>query len=435
MRASTKYRSGTSHIQQDARLSEEVLDTTTSFATKLSQVSRRDFMRISQRFGLAATYAAVTGMGGVFSAEALAREANSSYQKRYAKEAKHTLRLGAVHRYEHTLVQRIPLWDFASDLEERTSGELRVEILGGNSVCAEPVCIQKALQGVLDIGVASTQNATGIVPWLNVLDYPFMFQSNGQIYHFLFNPKSEKVFRKTYRDKYNLEMLFGLAELRQIFMGLKWKDTKEITSVTQLAGTKNRVTNTQPGRIAMDLMKLNPVPVAWVETLDAMKSGLIDGMETWPSAATAFNLAPVISHYVGLNFIPGIEHVAIRTQSLDKIGSELTDQVMESAYQAQVATMLSNEAGLLQVSGVMKNPGPDTIFGKNNVKMNFFSEAAHKEAEEMAGATNPAYDEWHQKLNDIGGFNTYEEILPVAREYPKDALAIDVEPRRWWLQV
>src|SRR3546814_11235319 len=101
------------------------------------------------------------------------------------------------------------------------------------------------------MGAASTQNASGIVPWLNAIYFPYMFQSNGQLYNFFFNPKSEKLFRKVYRDKYRMEMLWGLCEMRQIFTGLKWQDKPAITSVTQLAGTKNRVTNTQLGRIAM----------------------------------------------------------------------------------------------------------------------------------------------------------------------------------------
>ena len=89
-----------------------------------------------------------------------------------------------------------------------------------------------------------------------------MFQSNGQIYHFLFNPKSEEPFRRVYREKYKMEILWMMSEMRQLFMGLKWKDVPEITSVTKLAGTKNRVTNTQLGRIAMQLMSLNPVPAS-----------------------------------------------------------------------------------------------------------------------------------------------------------------------------
>src|SRR3546814_10746300 len=87
-----------------------------------------------------------------------------------------------------TLVQRAGVWEFARDLEARTDGAVRVEMLHGNSVCAEQVCIQKSLQGVLDMGAASTQNASGIVPWLNAIDFPYMFQSNGQLYNFFFNP-------------------------------------------------------------------------------------------------------------------------------------------------------------------------------------------------------------------------------------------------------
>jgi hypothetical protein len=215
-------------------------------------------------------------------------------------------------------------------------------------------------------------------------------------------------------------------------MGAKWKDKPAITSVKQLAGTKNRVTNTQLGRIAMQLMNLNPVPVAWVETLDAMKSGLIDGMETWPTACTAFNLTPVVSQYVGLRFIPGTGHTAIRRQSMDKLDAGLQDAVRESAYFTQRTVQLSNEAGLALISGELPDPPADTIFGRNKVRMNFLTAEARQEAEDMASPKKPEYNTWHEQLNKMAGFSVYEKVLPVAREYPVDKLAIDVEPRRWW---
>jgi TRAP-type C4-dicarboxylate transport system substrate-binding protein len=413
-------------------LSEETLDTTTSFDDKLSGVSRRDFGRISKQFGLMATYAGVASMGGVFSADALAQSVNTQYQKKLNKKAKHVLRLGTVVGKKHDRIIRFGYWEFASDLEVRTDGEVRLDILASNSICAEQVCVQKTMQGVLDIASSSTQNASSVAPWLNAIDFPYMFQSNGQLYHFFMNPKSDKFYRKVYREKNRMEILFVLCEMRQLFMGLKWKNKPPITEIGHLAGTKNRVTNTQLGRIAMQLMKLNPVPVAWVETLDALKNGLIDGMETWTTATTAFNMAPVVSQYVGLKFLPGTGHVAINTRSLDKVGSRLADDVMESGYQAQRAVMYSNEAGLALVSGEVPNPGPNTIFGKAGTQMNFFSEEALKECADIADPKRPEYNRWHEKLNKMCGFSLYDEFLPVAREYDKDALAINVEPRRWW---
>ena len=426
------FTKGTAEEAAVRELSEETLDTTTNFDDKMSGVSRRDFGRISKQFGLMATYVGVASMGGVFSADALAQTVNTQYQKKLNKKAKHVLRLGTVVGKKHDRIIRFGYWEFASDLEVRTDGEVRVDVLASNSICAEQVCVQKTMQGVLDIASSSTQNASSVAPWLNAIDFPYMFQSNGQLYHFFMNPKSDKFYRKVYREKNRMEILYVLCEMRQLFMGLKWKNKPPITEIGHLAGTKNRVTNTQLGRIAMQLMKLNPVPVAWVETLDALKNGLIDGMETWTTATTAFNMAPVVSQYVGLKFLPGTGHIAINTRSLDKIGSRLADEVMESGYQAQRAVMYSNEAGLALISGEVPNPGPDTIFGKAGTQMNFFSEEALKECADIADPRRPEYDRWHEKLNEMCGFSLYDEFLPVAREYDKNALAINVEPRRWW---
>jgi len=346
-------------------INDHVLDTTEDLDVKLSGVSRRDFLRVSSTFGLSSALIAASSMTGIFSADALAAAANSVYDKRFSKPVKHNLRMGTAFSNQQTLISRVGTLTFAQDIEERTDGEIRIEILDAGTVCNEPTCIQQSMQGVLDIGLSSTQNASSVAPWLNALDFPFMFQSNGQIYHFMFNPKSEELFRKVYRERHNMEFLFTHAEMRKLFLGAKWAAKDPVTSVTQLEGTKNRVTNTQLGRIAMQLMKLNPVPVAWAETLDAMKSGL-------------------------------------------------------------------NEAALISISGEVPNPGKSTILGQHGVEMNFLTPEALKEAEDMASPTRPEYDVWHERLNQMAGFNVYETLLPVAREYDASSRAIDVEPRRWW---
>ncbi|MGD9869362.1 MAG: TRAP transporter substrate-binding protein, partial [Hyphomicrobiales bacterium] len=292
--------------------------------------------------------------------------------------------------------------------------------------------VQKTVQGAIEMGMSSTQNASSLIPWLNALDWPFMFQNTGQMYHFLFNPKSEQLFRKIYREKYRLEFLWAMCEPRHLFMGLKWKDREPVKSVKELKGAKVRVTNTTMGRIALELMETNPVPVAWVETLDALKSGLIDGAETSAAPAAAFNMAPVLSRVVVLGFIPLIEHHAINTRVLDKLGSDLRDEVMEAAYQAQRSTLYSNEAGQRMILGMEANPSKDTIFGSQNVSVDVLSKEAVDEAEKMCHPSNKAYDEIRNTLNGIAGFDVYEAFLPVAREYSRDGLSINVQPRRWW---
>lgn len=80
----------------------------------------------------------------------------------------------------------------------------------------------------------------------------------------------------------------------------------------------------------------------------------------------------------------------------------------------------------------MPNPAKNTILGSNGVRMNFLTPEALKEAEEIASPKKPEYATWHEQLNKMASFNVYEKILPVARRFPADQLAINVEPRRWW---
>ncbi|MCK4867105.1 MAG: TRAP transporter substrate-binding protein DctP, partial [Alphaproteobacteria bacterium] len=290
-------------------------------------------------------------------------------------------------------------------------------------------------QGIVDIYAASTQNSAGGAPYLNVLDYAYMFPNRAAQYHFLYHPGSQKVLREPMRKRHGVEFLFSHAELRGIQLGLAWKDKPLVTSVTQLAGTKNRVTGTQLGRIAMDLMKLNPTPIAWAETLDGLKQGLIDGAETWASAVAYANMSPVVSQVLNMEFFCGTEHTAMSSKVFDKLGGELQDAVMESSYLTQVHVQAANEAALVNTVGFSEPQLPNTIFAKHGTRVSMFSDAAKREAEEMCSPEfQPEHwEKWRERLNGwSGGMDTYKYIYDIAREIPKDTLAENVEPRRWW---
>ena len=403
---------------------------------KLKHVSRRDLLRLAKQYGITSTLLAAGSLTGAVSLARLAEAANSTYEKRFKTEAKHTLKFGAAGFNERNLlIERAGCLQFAADLEERTDGAIRVEFIGSNQICGQLDCVKKTQQGIVDIFAASTQNSAGGAPYLNVLDYAYMFPSRASQYHFLYHPGSEKVLREPLRQRHNLHFLFSHAELRGIQLGLKWKDKPLVTSVTQLAGTKNRVTGTQLGRIAMEKMQLNPAPIAWEETLDGLKQGLIDGAETWASAVAYANMAPVVSQVVNLEFFCGTEHTAMNADVFDKLEGSLQDAVMESAYLTQVHVQAANEAALVNTVGFSDPQLPNTIFAKTGTRVAMLSDEAKREAEEMCSPEfHPAdWEQWRERLNGwAGGMDTYKFIYDIAREIPKDTLPENVEPRRWW---
>ncbi len=402
----------------------------------LSRISRRDLFKLTGQFGLTSTLLAAGGLGGAVSVASLAKAAESTYTKRFAKEAKHTLKFGAAgFNARNLLIERAGALEFARDLEERTEGEIRVEFIGDNQICGQLNCVEKAQLGIVDIYAASTQNSAGGAPYLNVLDYAYMFPSRAAQYHFLYSPESQRILRDPFEKRHGLKFLFSHAELRGIQLGLQAKDKPTVTKLEELFGTKNRVTGTQLGRIAMQLLNLNPVPVAWEETLDGLKQGLIDGAETWASAVAYANMSPVVSQSVDLKFFCGTEHTAMSAKVFDGFEPHLQDAVMESAYLAQVHVQAANEAALVNTVGYSDPQLPGTIFAENDVRTAFLADDQIKMAEEMCSPEyNPEpWAQWRERLNNwSGGIDTYADIYKVAREIPADMKAENVEPRRWW---
>ena len=400
------------------------------------KIKRRDLMKVAGRYGLSSTLQGAATLGGALTLPELATAANSTYKKRFKNSPKFTLKFGASGLNERNLlIERAGCLQFVNDLEERTEGAIRVEFIGSNQLCGQLSCVKKTMQGITDIYASSTQNAAGGAPYLNVLDYAYMFPSRAAIYYFLYHPDSEKILREPMRRRHGVQFLFSHAELRGIMLGLKWKDKPTVTSVDQLAGTKNRVTGTQLGRIAMNLMKLNPVPVAWEETLDGLKQGLIDGAETWMSAVAYANMSPVVSQCVNLKFFCGTEHTAMSAKVFDKLGSVLQDAVMESAYTTQLHVQGVHEASLVHTCGATNPQMPDTIFAKHGTRVADLSKAELRKAEEMCSPEfQPQHwEEWRERINGwAGGIDTYSSIYNIAREIPVDTRAENVEPRRWW---
>lgn len=402
----------------------------------INAISRRDLFRVAGRYGLSSTLIAAGGLGGAMSVGSLAKAAESTYTKRFSKEPKHTLKFGASgFNARNLLIERMGALDFARDLEERTDGEIRIEFIGDNQICGQLSCAEKTQLGIVDIYAASTQNSAGAAPYLNVLDYAYMFPGRASQYHFLYSPESQKILRDPLEKRHGLKFLFSHCELRGIQLGLKYKDAPTVTKLEELFGTKNRVTGTQLGRIAMELLNLNPVPVAWEETLDGLKQGLIDGAETWASAVAYANMSPVVSQSVDLKFFCGTEHTSMSSKVFNSLDGHLQDAVMESAYLAQVHTQAANEAALVKTVGFSDPQLPGTLFDEFGVRPAFLADDQIKMAEEMCSPEfNPKpWEQWRDRLNKwAGGIDTYTEIARVAREVPKDMLPENVEPRRWW---
>lgn len=402
-------------------------------------ISRREFNRFVGRFGLTSVmlaYASLAKIGYAESDKALEATSHSVYKKRYGKKARHQLRFGAAH-FTRPGLKILPNGSltFVADLEERTDGEIRIEYIGGNQLCRELQCTTQCINGEIDIFSASTQNASTAAPYFNIMDFAYLWPSRASLYHFFYHPESEALLRAPLRKFHRLQFLFSHAELRGFMMGKKYAGKPALNTVAALKGSKVRVTGTQLGRISMKLLGLQPVPVPWSDTLNALRVGAIDGGETWSSAVPYGAWGPVITQDIHSRFMAGNAMTSMNMDRFEQLNNELQQALLESAYLTQIDIQKTSEAKLLQVTGISDPPLPGSYYAEYGIKNVIWSPKELQTAEQLSAPRfNPKpWEKWRERLNRMSGqSDIYQKLYDLARELPQDTSAVDVEPRRWW---
>ena len=253
------------------------------------KVSRRDFSRMAMTLGVTSTlfaWQSFAEAGINPDNQMLAQKAKDIQKERYKTTPKYKFRYGAAgHSTNTEWVAKIGTLDFVRDIEEKSDGAIRIEHLGSGSICGEMNCAEKALQGITDFYVSSTQNASTTLPYLLNLDWGALWPSRAAMYSFAFDHRSEDLFREPMRRLYGMEMLFGDYGLRGLFMGKTkfGEGTPRVDTLAKLRATqaKIRTTGTYYGLKSLQMMGVNPVAISFEEVVDAVRQGAIDGAEAW----------------------------------------------------------------------------------------------------------------------------------------------------------
>jgi hypothetical protein len=114
----------------------------------------------------------------------------------------------------------------------------------------------------------------------------------------------------------------------------------------------------------------------------------------------------------------------------------LQDIVLEVAYDAQQYTQREQERALIEVVGAVPNPGPDTVFAKNGVRVATLSDAEILKSREdvLARVQSRALGGVARAPEqDVRRQDVYKEIYGIAREIPADWPPSPTSSRvRWW---
>lgn len=216
---------------------------------------------------------------------------------------------------------------FAALLEEKTGGEITLQMFHGGTLGNQPDGIEQVRIGGLAIGNFNLGPIGPIVPSANVVSLPFIFKDVDHMFRVL-EGEGGDVIAAGMAEK-------GLVPLSWFDAGARsFYSQKAINSPADVTGLKVRVMNNDLFTGMIAALGGNPSPMAFGEVYQALKTGVVDGAENnWPSyeATGHFEVAGFYSLSQHL-IIP--ECLCINTGVYNALSDEMKVAVKDAAQEA-----------------------------------------------------------------------------------------------------
>ncbi|EAR52557.1 TRAP-T family transporter, DctP (periplasmic binding) subunit [Oceanicola granulosus HTCC2516] len=217
---------------------------------------------------------------------------------------------------------------FAELVEEKTDGEITLQMFHGGTLGSQPDAIEQVRLGGLAVGNFNLGPIGPIVPEANVVSLPFIFKNVEHMFRVL-NGEGGQMIADGMEAKGLIPLAWYDAGARSFYNG-----DGPIASPEDVEGMKVRVMNNDlySGMIAE--MGGNPSPMAFAEVYQALQTGVVDGAENnWPSYESTghYEVAPFFSVSEHL-IIP--ECLCINADAFNGLSEEHQAAVREAAVES-----------------------------------------------------------------------------------------------------
>lgn len=169
----------------------------------------------------------------------------------------------------------ICLYKFKELAEKYSNGKVQVNVFMGGSIGSEEDNVQQCSTGMLHVSTMAVNNVTPFSPAVGFMTLPYIFPKIEDAY---------KLFRSDYVKKDLQELMIKQANVR----ALAWlvggyrvltNSKKEIFQPADMKGLTIRVPKNEIMIATYKAWGVNPIPMAWSETFNALQQGVVDGQD------------------------------------------------------------------------------------------------------------------------------------------------------------
>ena len=244
---------------------------------------------------------------------------------------------------------------FAELVEERTEGAYKIEIHPNGTLGDERTMLESMQMGELDLGIITSGPFVNFSADMGVLDMPFLFSSNEDVYKVL-DGEIGKDLLKTLESS-NLK---GLAYAERGFRNLT-NSVRPVEKADDVKDLKIRVMENEVYTASFKAMGVNAVPMAWNDALTGLQQNTIQGQENPINVIYSYKL------WESQKYATLTRHAyasAIITMSLDSYNKlpedvqKIFDEAAQEAAEYERNWTAEHEAEQLQA---MKDNGMEVV--------------------------------------------------------------------------
>jgi len=165
---------------------------------------------------------------------------------------------------------------FKNYVEAASNGAIEVELFIGTQLCSNGAeCLQGVADGTIDIYISTSGGASGIFPYVQVLDLPYLMADDRIAEHVLSGDFTRQV-----RDM-ALEDSGGAIRLMTIGNTGGWRNfantQRRIAEPADMEGLKIRTVVADLPQELVKALGASPTPIPWPELFTSFQTGVVEG--------------------------------------------------------------------------------------------------------------------------------------------------------------
>lgn len=301
---------------------------------------------------------------------------------------------------------------FKNYVEQASNGQIGVEMFIGTQLCSNGAeCLQGVADGSIDIYISTSGGVSGIFPFVQVLDLPYLM-ADDRVAEKVLDAGSS--FTDTMQQM-TLDASGGAVRLMTIGNTGGWRNfantQQRVTKPEDLAGMKIRTVVADLPQELVKALGASPTPIPWPELFTSLQTGVVEGSKNGITDIMSMKFPDAGLQYVTLD---GHAYMGalwfMNNQKFMEMPEDLRRVVVDGFYQLQQATFASPKRKSIQAYEDFQAGGGDLYVPSPDEK------------EAFRAAAEPVYD-WF-KTNVDGGEQIFSALTNAVAQAEEELDAI-----------